>query len=126
MTTISFTAERVAAHVEDYTETYRVYGVYLETGDPELGGESWNFTRSFEDDEGVCTVREPQRATFYDKIQELALSRSQLVCTFTSEGEKDAGCGRLEIQLNVDDSTWDQVSKVMDTVCAGKAFYARK
>ena len=125
MSTISFTAEQVAAHIEDSTETFRVYGVYFEAGDPELDGESWNFTRSFEDDAGVCTVREPQRATLYDGIQMLELSRSQLICAFDPAVQDQAGCARLEIQLNLDDATWDKVAKMMDTVCTGKAFYRR-
>lgn len=125
MNTISFTAEQVATHVEDYTETFRVFGAYFEAGDPEVDGESWNFTRSFEDDWGVCTVREPQRATFYDGIQALELSRSRLVCTFEQSAERQAGCARLEIQLNVDDATWEKVAQMMDTVCTGKAFYRR-
>jgi hypothetical protein len=125
MTTISFTAEHVDAHVEDFTDTFRVYGVYLESGDPEADGESWNFTRSFEDDEGVCTVREIQRATLYDKIQELFLSRSQLVCTFEPEVQDETGCARLEIRLNLDDAAWEKVAQMMDTVCSGKPYYRR-
>ena len=124
MATISFTAERVATQVRNYTDTFRVYGVYFESGDPESGGESWNFTRSFEDDDGVCTVREVQRATLYDKIQELRLSRSYLTCTFEPEGHTAAGYA-LEINLRVDDSTWERVAQMMDTVCSGKSFYRR-
>ena len=125
MATISFTAEHVATHVEDFTDTFRVYGVYFEAGDPEAGGESWNFTRSFEDDDGVCTVREVQRATLYDGIQALTLSRSRLVCTFEPDCQTLAGCAHLEIQLDVDDATWEKVAQMMDTVCSGKAFYRR-
>jgi hypothetical protein len=86
----------------------------------------WNFTRSFEDDEGVCTVREPQRATFYDGIQVLEVSRSQLVCAFDPAVRGQAGCARLEIQLNIDDATWEKVAHMLDTVCTGKAFYRRR
>lgn len=125
MTTISFTAERVDTHLEDFTDTFRVYGVYFEAGDPEIDGESWSFTRSFEDDDGVCTIREPQRATLYGGIQGLNLSRSQLVCTFEPEVQNQTGCARLEIQLNVDDATWEKVAQMMDTVCSGEAFYRR-
>ena len=32
MTTISFTAEHVKAQAEDFTDTFRVYGVYFEAG----------------------------------------------------------------------------------------------
>jgi hypothetical protein len=125
MMTISFTADHVAAHLEEFTETFQVHGVYFEGGDPEAGGESWNFTRSFEDDWGVCTVREIQRATLYDQIRELHLSRSQLVCTFEPEAQDETGCARLEIQFNVDDVTWEKLAQTMDTVCSGKAFYRR-
>ena len=125
MITISFTAEHVDTHIEDFTETFRVYGVYFEAGDPEAGGESWNFTRSFEDDDGVCTVREVQRATLYDQIQELQLSRSELICTFEPGAQDATGCARLEIHLNVDDATWEKVAQMMDTVCSAKAFYRR-
>src|SRR5688572_28163363 len=105
MNGISFTAERVAALVEDFTETFRVYGVYFETGDPEAGGQSWNFTRSLEDDEGVCTVQEPQLATLYDGIESLHFSRSLLVCRFDLDGRKASGCSHLEIAFHVDDAT---------------------
>lgn len=125
MATISFTAEHVDTHIEDFTETSRVYGVYFEAGDPEAGGESWNFTRSFEDDDGVCTVREVQRATLYDQIQDLQLSRSELICTFEPRAQGVAGCARLEIHLEVDDATWERVAQMMDMVCSGKAFYRR-
>jgi hypothetical protein len=125
MTTISFAAEHVDMHVEDFTDTFRVYGVYFEAGDPEVDGESWNFTRSFEDDEGVCTVREPQRATLYDGIQLLSLTRSELVCVFEPEVRSQSGCARLEIQLRIDDATWGKVAQVMDTVCSGKTYYRR-
>lgn len=125
MNTITFTAEKVAALIQDYTETFRVYGVYLEAGDPEADGESWNFTRSSEDDEGVCTVREPQKATLYDDILELSLSRSCLICVFTPTGQVSAGCTRLEIHLDLDDDTWTQVAQMMDIVCSDKDFYTR-
>jgi hypothetical protein len=125
MTTISFTAARVVAHVEDSTDTFRVYGVYFEAGDPETDGESWNFTRSFDDDDGVCTVREPQQAVLYDDIQELLLSRSLLLCTFNPGVEAMTGCDRLEIRLDIDEPTWNDVAETMDTVCSGKAFYRR-
>jgi hypothetical protein len=125
MKDISFTAERVAALVEDFTETFRVYGVYFETGDPEAGGQSWNFTRSFEDDQGVCTVQEPQLATLYDGIESLHLSRSLLVCRFDPDGRKASGCSCLEISLQLDDTTWSDVARVMDLVCSGKTFYRR-
>lgn len=125
MTTISFTAQHVDTHVEDFTGDFRVYGVYFEAGDPEADGESWNFTRSFEDDEGVCTVREIQRATLYDQIEELRLTRHRLVCTFEPDARNAAGCDRLEILLDVDDVVWERVAEMMDNVCSGKAFYRR-
>jgi hypothetical protein len=102
-----------------------VYGVYFEAGDPDVDGEGWNFTRNFEDDDGVCTVREVQQATFYDEIQELRLSRTRLVCVFEPAVVHQAGCGRLEIHLDVDDETWREVSTMMDLVCSDRPFYRR-
>ncbi len=111
--------------MEDFTETFRVYGVSFGAGDPDNDGESWSFTRSFEDDDGVCTVREIQRATLYDKIQELRLSRSQLVCLVDRAAVDEAGCARLEINLNLDMKTWEIIAGMMDIVCSGKTFYSR-
>lgn len=125
MSTISFTAERVATLVETFTETHTVYGVSLETGDPDDDGEGWTFSRSFEDDDGVCTVREIQRATVYDRIRELNLSRAQLTCVFEPAAVDETGCERLEIALKLEDRTWEILARMMDIVCSGKAFYSR-
>ncbi len=127
MTTISFTAERVSTWVENFTETFRVHGVAFEAGDPDSeDGEGWNFSRSSEDDDGVCTVREIQRATLYDGIQDLHLSRTLLLCTFEPGSVDEAGCARLEIHLELDDETWEIIARMMSIVCAGKPFFRRE
>jgi len=126
MKTISFTAELVTTHVENFTDTYRVYGVSFKAGDPDYDdGEWWEFTRSFEDDDGVCTVRGYQQATLYDKIQELNLTHTQLLCIFEPAGVKETGCARLEIGLNIDKEIFEIIVKMMDIICSGKAFYRR-
>ena len=125
MKTISFSAERVATDVETFTETCRVYSVAFQAGDLDADGEGWTFSRSFEDDDGVCTVREIQRATLYDGIRELRLSRARLTCVFEAAAAAEAGCERLEIDLQLEERTWDIIARMLDIVCSGKSFYHR-
>jgi hypothetical protein len=61
---LSFFAEKVAVETTEYTPEYIVYMIAVGTGDPEKDGHCWTFSRSFDDEDGVCTVREIQRAVF--------------------------------------------------------------
>ena len=62
---LTFFAESVAADTTEYTHDCVVSLIAFGTGDPETGGHSWTFSRSSDDDWGVCSVREIQQATIY-------------------------------------------------------------
>lgn len=105
--TIIFHAERVAAQQEEFTPDCIVHGIYFGAGDPETGGQHWNFTRMpGDDDEGVCTVKEIQELTVYGGMTSFTMSRSGLVCEFSAEASRQTGTRRLEITYAVDDATW--------------------
>ena len=80
---IKFNADLIEAHEEQYTSDFSVVGIYFGEGDPEQGGQHWNFTQSIGDeDKSVCVVKEIQQITFYGNIDELILSRYSLKCVF--------------------------------------------
>jgi hypothetical protein len=58
---LCFAASEVDTDATEYTPGDIVYTVAFGNGDPEAGGHVWSFCRSFEEDWGVCTVREIQR-----------------------------------------------------------------
>ena len=83
----------------------------------------WSFTRCLEDDEGVCTVREPQQATVYEGIREIVVSRRRLQCEFESAA---AGVHKLQITLRLAKEEWKHFSKVIDCVFKDRAYYVRE
>ena len=70
MTLLSFTAEDVETHIDGSSPDPELYMIAFSVGDVEVDGHSWNFSRGFDEDEnddwGVCTVREIQKATIYE------------------------------------------------------------
>ena len=121
---ISFHAELVAAQQEEFTSDCVVHGIYFGTGDPEAGGQHWNFTRMLgEDDEGVCTVKEIQEVTVYGGITSFSLSRSGLVCEFNARTSRETGTRRLEITYDVDDATWSAIIEQSRHVFQGQPYF---
>ena len=100
---LSFVAENVSADTTDYTRDCVVYRIAFGTGDPEAGGDCWSFSRSFDDDWGVCTVREVQQATVYDGIESFRLRRSGVECVFDAKTAKKTGYRELRIAFAIDD-----------------------
>src|SRR5262245_64525053 len=92
---LSFTAENVAAETVKYTPECVVHLIAFGIGDPEADGHQWTFSRSFEDDWGVCTVREIQRATIYEGISSFRLHRTGLECVFDPESAAEVGFEEL-------------------------------
>jgi len=116
------------AQTDEYTEDFHVHGVYFGVGDPEEAGHHWNFTRTTDedDDEGVCTVREPQRAVLYGGIERFELHRDHVRCVFDGRGTQETGFTELEIRFELDDAEWAQVAEMLDRVFAGQAAYSRR
>lgn len=107
---LSFVAEDVGADTTEYTPECVVYLIAFGTGDPEADGHCWTFSRSFDDDWGVCTVREIQQATIYGGIEAFKLHRSGLECVFEPKAAEKAGFRELRISFAVDDKTWQGVA----------------
>ena len=106
---LSFVAEDVGTDVTEYTEECVVYLIGFGTGDPEADGHSWTFSRSFDEDDGVCTVREIQRAVLHGGIERFTLHRSGVECVFDPEGARETGFGELRVRFTIDDKTWNDL-----------------
>lgn len=106
---LSFVAEHVGSDTTKYTPLCVGYMVSFGTGDPEADGHSWNFSRSLDDDWGVCTVREIERATVYGGIESFTLNRSGVECAFDADAADETGFRALRITFAIDDSTWHQL-----------------
>ena len=102
---LSFLAEHVGTDTTEYTRECVVYLIAFGTGDPEADGHCWTFSRSFDDDWGVCTVREIQQATIYGGIESFRLHRSGVECVFEPEAAEKAGFHALRITLAIDENT---------------------
>jgi len=107
---LSFFAEHVGADTTEYTPACVVYLIGFATGDPEDGGHNWDFSRSFDDDWGVCTVREIQQATVYGGIERFRLHRSGVECDFGPKAAKELGFSALRITFEIDDKAWDELT----------------
>jgi hypothetical protein len=119
-----FNAELVAAQQEEFTSDCIVHGIYFGTGDPEAGGQHWNFTRILgEDDEGVCTVKEIQELTVYGGITSFTMSRNGLACEFNAKTSRLTGTRRLQITYAVDDATWAAMIEQARYVFEGEACF---
>jgi len=101
-------AEVATAHEEVFTEHFTVHGIYFGQGDPEHGGQHWNFTRSLGDeDEGrVCTVKEIQAVTVYGGVTKFEMTRTGVICEFDDDTAVHTGVRRLTIAYQVDDAGW--------------------
>jgi hypothetical protein len=125
--TIAFNAELVAAQQEQYTCDCIVHGIFFGTGDPEAGGQHWNFTRMLgDDDEGVCTVKEIQEVTVYGGIVSFSMSRHGIVCEFNSKTSRETRTRRLEITYAVDDATWATMIEQARHVFQGQRYFILK
>lgn len=102
-----------------------MYLAYFGVGDPEQDGHHWNFSRAFQDDDGVCTVREIQQACIYDGILSFKLTRGELRCVFRGTNADHVGVKELRIQYDLDDPAWLDLATTLDTVFRGKLCYER-
>jgi hypothetical protein len=121
--TLSFVAEDVGADTTEYTRECVVYLIAFGTGNPEAGGHCWTFSRSFDDDWGVCTVREIQQATVYGGIESFRMHRSGVECVFDPKTAKETGYRELRIAFAIDDKTWREVAETANVVFRDCAYF---
>lgn len=120
---IRFHADFVTASEEEYTPDFKIHGIYFGQGDPEQGGQHWNFTRSLEDDDGVCTVKEIQEVTVYGGIVSCVLSRQEFRCEFDAETALETMTQKLHITYNIDDETWQAITKQASLIFDGDNYF---
>ena len=113
---LSFVAEHVGTDTTEYTPECVVYLIAFGTGDPEAGGHHWNFSRSFDDDWGVCTVRKIQQAVIYGGIERFRLHRSGVECDFDAKAAKEASFSSLRIAFEIDDKAWSELTSAANIV----------
>jgi hypothetical protein len=123
MNEIAFKAKFVEAVTEQFTRKDTVHGIYFGEGDPEEGGQHWNFTRNPDDDEGVCTVKEVQQVTVYKGINDISLGRTGLECEFDDRASKKTGAKRLVITYEISEEEWVKLRDMANKVFSGEAYY---
>jgi hypothetical protein len=120
---LSFVAEDVGADTTEFTPECVVYLIAFGAGDPEGDGHCWTFSRSFDDDWGVCTVREIQQATIYGGIERFKLHRSGVECVFDGKAAEEAGFRELKITFAIADKTWHEVAATAKIVFRDCAYF---
>jgi len=121
---IRIKADLVAGEEEEYTQDFVVHGVYFGEGNPEQGGQHWNFTRNLgEDDDGVCTVKEIQQVTVYGGIVRFTLARDSLTCEFDEKAAKEIGVRKLFIEYSINEDTWESLVKQAKFVFKGEGYF---
>jgi hypothetical protein len=117
-------ANLVAAEENGYAPDFVVHGIYFGEGDPEQGGQHWNFTRTLdEDDDGVCTVKEIQQVTIYGGIERFTLSRHSLTCEFDENAASETGVRKLHIEYSIDDDAWQPLVNQAMHVFHGEEYF---
>jgi len=121
---VHFHASVVAANEEEYTDDFTVHGIYFGEGDPENGGQHWNFTRTLgDDDDGVCTVKEIQQLPVYEGITRFEMSRTGLACVFDLQTAQKTGVACLTIAYQIDDVCWAGLCTQAKLVFTGKDYF---
>jgi hypothetical protein len=122
---IKFHAEYVEVDSSEYTPNYTVIGIFFGEGDPENGGQHWNFTRSIGDDtdEGVCTVKEIQSVTIYGGIDHFSINSKGLVCEFSQNSVSETKVKNLIITFNISDEKWAQLSEMAKRVFKDEKYF---
>ena len=113
---IEFVAEIVEI-IDDPLGSIR--GLHLGEGDPERGGEHWNFTEMVPRDTdplfaGVCTVKEIQHCTVYGGITRFDITPSSLHCTFDSRAAGKTGISDLLVTFSVIPEDWIRMKAVVE------------
>jgi len=117
-------ANLVAGEEEEYTPDFVVHGIYFGEGDPERGGQHWNFTRSSgEDDDGVCIVKAIQQVTVYGGIIRFTLTRHSMTCEFDEKTAKKTGVRKLHIEYSINEHAWQSLVKQAQFVFDGEEYF---
>ena len=111
-----FSADQVAAFSERFTDEYTVISVLFGRGNPDAGGEHWNFSVAPNEGNEVCTVKEVQQHTIYGGISSVLLSRERFVVEFDEVGEEEIGLHRLQINLPSEIEDWSAVVSMAQQV----------
>ena len=121
---ISFDAEFIEALSKEFTPDFTVHGIHFGEGDPENGGEHWNFSRALTtEDEGVCTVKEIQQVTIYGGIARFSLGRNSLICDFDEEISPKTGTKKLCISYELPDPKWEALKAKAKLVFSGEEYF---
>lgn len=120
---LSFAAEDVGTDTTEYTPDCVVYLLAFGKGDPEGNGHCWTFSRSFDDDWGVCTVREIQQATIYGGIERFRLHRSGFECEFDEKAAEEVGFSELSVAFALTDKAWHEVAETAKIVFRDCAYF---
>lgn len=121
---LHFDAQMIAVNEEVFTENFAVNGIYFGEGDPEHGGQHWNFTRSPGDGaSGVCTVKEIQAVTVYGGIRCFRMQRTGIACEFDTETAKNTHVRRLTIGYHIDDACWSRLANQARKVFADMPYF---
>lgn len=125
MEKISFTAEFVEAVEEEFSEDFKVVGIYFGEGDPAQGGQHWNFTQSISDDEddGVCTTKEIQQFTVFGGIIEFTINSKHLTCKYDEKTSAETNVESLEIQFSLAPEKWSELSNMAKKVFVGTDYF---
>jgi hypothetical protein len=124
---IKFQAEFVAAITEEFTPAFIVHGIYFGEGNPEQGGEHWNFTRTpGTDDDGVCTNKEIQQVTIYGGINRFLLARNHLVCEFDEHHSRKTGTKKIDITYEISAKEWAELIEKASLVFFGEMYFEIK
>jgi len=117
-------ANLVAGEEEQYTPNFVVHGIHFGEGDPERGGQHWNFTRNLgEDDDGVCIVKEIQQVTDYGGILRFTLTRHSMTCEFDEKTAKKTGVRKLHIEYSINEHAWQSLVKQAKFVFDGEEYF---
>jgi hypothetical protein len=110
---------------EEFTPDFTVVGIYFGEGDPEQGGQHWNFSQSIGDDEdeGVCTVKEIQQVVLYGNIDEFSISQSQVKCVFSDSALAKTGAKKLIINYELNDQEWVSLSNMAKKVFCNESYF---
>jgi hypothetical protein len=120
---LQFHAEMVAALEEGDTPDSVFHGIYFGEGDPEQGGQHWNFSRILNGDDGVCIVREIQEVTVYGGIVSCRLTHQSFACEFNDETAQETQARRLFITFEIDDQTWKSLATQARLVFHGENYF---
>jgi hypothetical protein len=124
---ISFHAESVEIIDKEFTPDFAVIGFHFGEGDPEQGGQHWNFTQSIpcEDGifDGVCTVKEIQQVTVYGGIRRFEMWPDHLVCEFNERTSPKTGVEKLRISYTLSSQQWENLVEMAKRVFAGQSCF---